>query len=77
MSNGVGYAEKREEEMAAALKKLLDRIGALNTVTYTRTLYRSLSVPVMPQNLVLCASIGFFVNHSTPFDGSIAAQKKG
>jgi hypothetical protein len=61
-------AGRREEEMAAGLKKLLDRMGTLNTVTYTRTLYRPLSVPVMLQNLVLRASIGFFVNRSTPFD---------
>jgi hypothetical protein len=60
MSNGMGYAGKREEEMAAGLKKLLDIMRALNTITYTRTLYRPLSVPVMPQNVVLRASIGFW-----------------
>jgi hypothetical protein len=77
MSNGMGYVGKREEEMAAGLRKLLDRIGALNTVTYTRTLYRPLSVPVMPQNLVLRASIGFFVNRSTPFGWINCGSKKG
>ena len=39
MSNGMGYAGEREEMIAADVKKLLDRMRALNKVTCTRTLY--------------------------------------
>jgi hypothetical protein len=64
----MGYAGEREEMIAAGVKKSLDRMRALNKVTCTRILYCPLSTPVMLQNLVLRASMGFFVNHSTPCD---------
>jgi hypothetical protein len=64
----MGCAGEREEMIAAGVKKLLDRMRALNKVTCTRTLYCPLSTPVMLQNLVLRASMGFFVNRSTPCD---------
>jgi hypothetical protein len=64
----MGYAGEREEMIAAGVKKLLDRTRALNKVTYTRTLYCPLSTPVMLQNLMLRASMGFFVHRSTPCD---------
>jgi hypothetical protein len=64
----MGYAGEREEKMAVGLKKLLDRMRALSKVTCTRTLYCPLSIPVMLRNLVLRASMGFFVNRSTPCD---------
>lgn len=43
----MGCAGEREEMTAAGVKKLLDRMRALNKVTYTRTLYCALSTPVM------------------------------
>jgi len=64
----MGYAGEREEMIAAGVKKSLDRMRALNKVTCTRILYCPLSTPVTLQNLVLRASMGFFVNHSTPCD---------
>jgi len=64
----MGYAGEREEMIAASVKKLPDRTRALNKVTYTRTLYCPLSTPVMLQNLMLRASMGFFVNRSAPCD---------
>ena len=64
----MGYAGEREEMIAAGVKKLLDRTRALNKVTYTRTLYCPLSTPIVLQNLMLRASMGFFVNGSTPCD---------